>query len=53
MYGVQGRDGVVVLNGAASDVLSAGLSNHLAHVLDDVYDEAKKYLLHLGAKVIP
>ena len=44
---------MVVLNGAASDVFSAGLGNHLAYVLDDVYDEAKEYLLHLGAKVVP
>jgi L-fucose isomerase-like protein len=45
--------GFKLINGTASDVLSAGLGNHLAYVLDDVYDEAKEYLLHLGAKVIP
>ena len=45
--------GFKLINGTASDVLSAGLGNHLAYVLDDVYDEAKEYLLHLGAKIIP
>jgi L-fucose isomerase-like protein len=45
--------GFKLINGTASDVLSAGLGNHLAYVLDDVYDEAKEYLLHLGAEVIP
>lgn len=45
--------GFKLINSTASDVLSAGLGNHLAYVLDDVYDEAKEYLLHLGAKIIP
>jgi L-fucose isomerase-like protein len=45
--------GFKLINSTASDVLSAGLGNHLAYVLDDVYDEAKEYLLHRGAEVIP
>ncbi|MEM1571245.1 MAG: fucose isomerase [Pyrobaculum sp.] len=39
--------------GSGRDVLRAGLGNHLAFVLDDVYEEARLYLEHLGAQVIP
>lgn len=45
--------GFKLLNGTADDVLEASLGNHLAFVLDDVYDEAKEYLVHVGARVIP
>lgn len=39
--------------GAGRAVLRAGLGNHLAYVLDDVYEEARAYLEHLGATVLP
>lgn len=45
--------GLKLLVGSAKDVLDSGLGNHLAFVLDDVYDEAKEYLTYMGAKVIP
>lgn len=37
----------------AEAVLAAGLGNHLAFVLDDVYHETKAYLQHLGVQVAP
>ncbi len=45
--------GLKLLVGSAKDVLEAGLGNHLAFVLDDVYDEVKEYLTYMGAKVVP
>ncbi|MEZ0248522.1 MAG: fucose isomerase [Thermoproteus sp.] len=42
-----------VLNGAAESVIKASLGNHLAFVLDDVYEEAREYLEYIGAKVVP
>jgi len=45
--------GFKLLNGVASRVLSAGLGNHLAYVLDDVYEEAGEYLRGLGVEVLP
>lgn len=45
--------GVKLVVGTARDVIEAGLGNHLAFVLDDVYEEARDYLIHLGARVIP
>lgn len=39
--------------GSGGDVLRAGVGNHLAFVLDDVYEEAMLYLEHVGAEVIP
>ncbi|MGC9051470.1 fucose isomerase [Pyrobaculum sp.] len=40
-------------DGAGRAVLKAGLGNHLAYVLDDVYEEARAYLEYLGATVVP
>lgn len=39
--------------GDAQDILSANLGNHLAFVLEDVYEEARKYLNYIGAEVFP
>ncbi len=44
---------VELAKGSGYDVVKAGLGNHLAYVLDNVYEEAKLYLEHLGASVIP
>ncbi|AEA12742.1 L-fucose isomerase and related protein-like protein [Thermoproteus uzoniensis 768-20] len=45
--------GFKLLAGSAKDIYEAGLGNHLAFVLDDVYEEAKEYLTHIGARVVP
>ncbi|WP_333639634.1 fucose isomerase [Pyrobaculum aerophilum] len=44
---------VRLLTGRGRDVLRAGLGNHLAYVLDDVYEEARLYFERTGAVVIP
>jgi L-fucose isomerase-like protein len=45
--------GFKLLRGSADDVMRAALGNHLAFVLDDVYEEAREYLEYMGAEVIP
>jgi len=45
--------GLKLTVGSARDVYEAGLGNHLAFVLDDVYEEAREYLTYIGAKVVP
>ncbi len=45
--------GFRLLNATAADVFSAGLGNHLAYVLDDVYEETKEYLRNRGVEVLP
>jgi len=45
--------GFKLLNATAADVFSAGLGNHLAYVLDDVYEETKEYLHNRGVEVLP
>jgi len=45
--------GFKLLNATAADVFSAGLGNHLAYVLDDVYEETNEYLHNRGVEVLP